>query len=117
MIDHPTPVQTGLSETVLFPAYRETRRTVSADVALTIAGHATTVVLHEAIAERWRWRSWYRARPSTIAWPTRWENDRILRELVKLGRRSRRLAAPSIRQASASVTESESEQRYAWGDR
>lgn len=49
-------------------------------------------ILNQAIAERWRHRRWYRAHPWTLDWPTRWENEIVLRALVKLARANRKAA-------------------------
>lgn len=58
----------------------------------TATDHATTIVLTEAIAERLRWRNWYRAHPWTLDWPSRWANEVQLRELVRVGRLARRVS-------------------------
>lgn len=58
-----------------------------------IQAHATEQVLLAEIHSRLVDRNWYRTKPWTIDWPTRWENDAALRELVRVARKARRLAA------------------------
>lgn len=58
-----------------------------------VQAHATEQVLLDAIAERWRYRSWYRRHGFTVDWTLRYENDRLLRELVRVARKARALSA------------------------
>lgn len=62
----------------------------------TIEAHAFQAVLLDAIHSRLVDRRWYRAHPYSLDWPTRSENEVILRELVKLARKARDLARPAV---------------------
>lgn len=62
-----------------------------------ITAHATVAVLHDRIAELWRWRQWCRCQPNAAHWsPLRIEYETELRALVSLARRARDLSLPAI---------------------
>lgn len=65
----------------------------------TVTAHAYRVTLDEEIADRLHDRRWYRARAWTVDWPTRYENEVILRALVKLARKARALSRPVAERA------------------
>jgi hypothetical protein len=64
-----------------------------------VEAHAYKATIDERIAELWFYRSWYRARPWTLDWPSRADNLVELRHLVRLAREARALARPAIERA------------------
>lgn len=81
------------------------------------------IAIEQRIAELWRYRQWWRANRWAEHPLRRQETDIELRALVRLARAARRGAAAAARDYDRQVEQfyavpfSESELRYAWGDR
>lgn len=87
----------------------------------TAADHALRVVIEERIADLWRYRRWYRARPDWAAFSgMAAAHTTELRALIRLLRAARRLAAAApdpMTLAGGYAEWQESELRFAAGDR